>query len=378
MQVVDAVNDVFSRIMSQEIGGIAYDDKAALYPGATYPATEDPAYGSELLLIRKPEKGDGAEGGSGEQRPDGARGPVDYDNVRQLEALAIAARIKQLKGSLKVMEKATGELRPVRYSDMVILLRTTSGWDEEFKKVLEQQGIPVYITSKAGYFGALEVQELLQFLRVLDNPRQDIPLFGVMQSIFGGFTQEEIARIRSGSKGHSRKRMTLYEALKEVAQSGRMAEAGEEASAGESAGEETAGEETAGEETAGAGQYWQRALEAATVPEDMEPETELSQKADTFLQRIDHYRDLTPFTSIRDLLQRILDDYDYLNYVTALPAGSKRRANVEMLLTKASAFEKTSYFGLFHFIRYMEQLENTMWITVRRIPWTKMPMWCGS
>lgn len=358
VQVVDAVNDVFSRIMSQEIGGIAYDDKAALYPGATYPATEDPAYGSELLLIRKPEKGDGAEGGSGEQRPDGARGPVDYDNVRQLEALAIAARIKQLKGSLKVMGKATGELRPVRYSDMVILLRTTSGWDEEFKKVLEQQGIPVYITSKAGYFGALEVQELLQFLRVLDNPRQDIPLFGVMQSIFGGFTQEEIARIRSGSKGHSRKRMTLYEALKEVAQSGRMAEAGEEASAGESAGEETAGEETAGEETAGAGQYWQRALEAATVPEDMEPETELSQKADTFLQRIDHYRDLTPFTSIRDLLQRILDDYDYLNYVTALPAGSKRRANVEMLLTKASAFEKTSYFGLFHFIRYMEQLEK--------------------
>ena len=348
VQVVDAVNDVFSRIMSQEIGGIAYDDKAALYPGATYPATEDPAYGSELLLIRKPEKGDGAEGGSGEQRPDGARGPVDYDNVRQLEALAIAARIKQLKGSLKVMEKATGELRPVRYSDMVILLRTTSGWDEEFKKVLEQQGIPVYITSKTGYFGALEVQELLQFLRVLDNPRQDIPLFGVMQSIFGGFTQEEIARIRSGSKGHSRKRMTLYEALKEVAQRGRMAEAGEEASAGE----------TAGEETAGAGQYWQRALEAATVPEDMEPETELSQKAYTFLQRIDHYRDLTPFTSIRDLLQRILDDYDYLNYVTALPAGSKRRANVEMLLTKASAFEKTSYFGLFHFIRYMEQLEK--------------------
>ena len=348
VQVVDAVNDVFSRIMSREIGGIAYDDKAALYPGATYPATEDPAYGSELLLIRKPEKGDGAEGGSGEQRPDGARGPVDYDNVRQLEALAIAARIKQLKGSLKVMEKATGELRPVRYSDMVILLRTTSGWDEEFKKVLEQQGIPVYITSKTGYFGALEVQELLQFLRVLDNPRQDIPLFGVMQSIFGGFTQEEIARIRSGSEGHSRKRMTLYEALKEVAQSGRMAEAGEEASAGESA----------GEETAGAGQYWQRALEAATVPENMEPETELSQKADTFLQRIDHYRDLTPFTSIRDLLQRILDDYDYLNYVTALPAGSKRRANVEMLLTKASAFEKTSYFGLFHFIRYMEQLEK--------------------
>lgn len=324
IQVVDAVNDVFSRIMSREIGGIAYDDKAALYPGAVYPAQEDPAYGSELLLIRKPEKGEREESGIGEQHAEGAGVLVDYDNVRQLEALAIAARIKQLKGSLQVMEKSTGELRPVRYSDMVILLRTTSGWDEEFKKILEQQGIPVYITSKTGYFGALEVQELLQFLRVLDNPRQDIPLFGVMQSVFGGFTQEEIAQIRSGGEGHSRKRMTLYEALKEVAQSGRTVEEGEEISAGESAGEEA----------------------------------ELLQKADTFLQRIGHYRDLTPFTSIRDLLQRILDDYDYLNYVTALPTGSKRRANVEMLLTKASAFEKTSYFGLFHFIRYMEQLEK--------------------
>ena len=300
VQVVDAVNDVFSRIMSREIGGIEYDDKAALYPGATYPAAEDPVYGSEMLLIRKPENG---------------------DNVRQLEAMTIAARIKQLRGSLKVMEKSSGELRPVRYSDMVILLRTTSGWDEEFKKVLEQQGIPVYITSKTGYFGALEVQELLQFLRVLDNPRQDIPLFGVMQSVFGGFTQEEIARIRSGRSGHSRKRMTLYEALQQ------------EASAGVEAGE-------------------------TETPDRVRSELELSQKAKTFLERIDHYRDLTPFTSIRDLLQRILDDYDYLNYVTALPAGSKRRANVEMLLTKASAFEKTSYFGLFHFIRYMEQLEK--------------------
>lgn len=310
IQVVDAVNDVFSRIMSREIGGIAYDDKAALYPGAGYPAQEDPAYGSELLLIRKPEKGEREESGIGEQHAEGAGVLVDYDNVRQLEALAIAAHIKQLKGSLKVMEKSTGELRPVRYSDMVILLRTTSGWDEEFKKILEQQGIPVYITSKTGYFGALEVQELLQLLRVLDNPRQDIPLFGVMQSVFGGFTQEEIAQIRSGGEGHSRKRMTLYEALKEVAQSGRT------------------------------------------------EDTELSIKANDFLQRIDHYRNLTPYTSIRDLLQRILDDYDYLNYVTALPTGSKRRANVEMLLTKASAFEKTSYFGLFHFIRYMEQLEK--------------------
>ena len=328
VQVVDAVNDVFSRIMSRQIGGIAYDDKAALYPGATYPAAEDPAYGSELLLIRKPEKGEAAE------TIDGA---ADYDNVKQLEALAIAARIRQLKGSLKVMEKSTGELRPVKYSDMVILLRTTSGWDEEFKKILEQQGIPVYITSKTGYFGASEVQELLQLLRVLDNPRQDIPLFGVMQSVFGGFTQEEIAKIRSG-----RKRMTLYEALEEVAQS----KSEELIHPVVSVGSDTT---VTGQEI----RETERYNEA-----DITGEQSLQVKVKQFLETMDHYRDLTPYTSIRDLLQRILDDYDYLNYVTALPAGSKRRANVEMLLTKASAFEKTSYFGLFHFIRYMEQLEK--------------------
>ena len=44
--------------------------------------------------------------------------------------------------------------------------------------------------------------------------------------------------------------------------------------------------------------------------------------------------------------------------MTALPMGSRRRANVEMLFTKASDFEKTSYHGLFHFIRYIEQLEK--------------------
>ncbi len=328
VQVVDAVNDVFSRIMSRQIGGIAYDDKAALYPGATYPAAEDPAYGSELLLIRKPEKGEAAE------TIDGA---ADYDNVKQLEALAIAARIRQLKGSLKVMEKSTGELRPVKYSDMVILLRTTSGWDEEFKKILEQQGIPVYITSKTGYFGASEVQELLQLLRILDNPRQDIPLFGVMRSVFGGFTQEEIAKIRSG-----RKRMTLYEALEEVAQS----KSEELIPPVVSVGSDTT---VTGQEIRGTERYNEA---------DILGEQSLQVKVKQFLKTMDHYRDLTPYTSIRDLLQRILDDYDYLNYVTALPAGSKRRANVEMLLTKASAFEKTSYFGLFHFIRYMEQLEK--------------------
>ncbi len=291
-QVVEAVNEIFSRIMSRATGGLEYDDRAALYAGAAYPDNE--GCESEMLLARKPGAGEGI-------------------NARQAEARAIARRIRELKNSFQVTDKGSGGLRPVSYGDMVILLRTTSGWDEEFKEVLEGEGIPVYVTSKTGYFEALEVQELLQFLRVLDNPRQDIPLFGVMKSLFGGFSEEEIALIRAGRKGES-----LYEALR---------------ACGEGAVQEAAGGE----------------------PGEAE---HLSRKAADFLKRISQYRDVVVYLPIRDLLQRIVDDYDYLDYVTALPAGSRRRANVEMLFAKASDFEKTSYFGLFHFVRYMEQLEK--------------------
>ncbi len=284
-EVVRTVNDVFSRLMSKEIGGIDYDERAALYEGAVYP--EGTGYGSELLLVEKP----------------GKEEPMD---AREAEALGIAHRIKELKGSLQVTDKGTGELRPLCYSDCVILLRTTSGWDEVFKRVLEEQGIPAYIASKTGYFAALEVQELLQVLRVLDNPRQDIPLFGMMKSVFGGFSEEEIALIRGcGKEG------TLYEAVVEYAR----------------------GEEGVSDGT-------------------------LCEKARAFLEKVEGYRDCTVYLPVRELLQKLVEDFDYLDYVTALPGGGRRRANVEMLFTKASDFEKTSYFGLFHFIRYMEQLEK--------------------
>ena len=292
VQVVDAANEVFSRIMSGQTGGIDYDERAALYPGASYP--ENQGGESELLLSEKPDR-------------------ESELGAKQMEARIIAAKIKELRSGFQVTDKESGKLRPARFSDMVILLRTNRGWDEEFKEVLEEEGIPVYITSKTGYFGAAEVQELLQFLRVLDNPTQDIPLFGVMKSVFGGFSEEEIALIRSHRKGCS-----LYEALKEFA--------------GDS-------------------------VNAQRVEQDP-VELSLRNKVAIFLTTLRAYRSCTVYLPVRDLLTKIVTDFDYLNYVTALPAGSKRRANVEMLFTKASDFEKTSYFGLFHFVRYMDQLEE--------------------
>ncbi|MCM1120547.1 MAG: helicase-exonuclease AddAB subunit AddA [bacterium] len=318
-EVLDTVNGVFANLMSRDRGGIEYDDRAALYLGADYPAGED--YVSELLLTSKPEKGSG-------------------ESARAREARMIAARILRLRREGLVTDRDTGQLRPARYEDMVILLRTSSGWDEEFKEVLEAEGIPVHIASKTGYFAATEVQELLQLLRVLDNPTQDIPLFGVMKSVFGGFDEEEIALLRSG-----RQDVSLWAAVKDwVAEASRGEVETEEAPQDEAGARKVAGDK-AGE------------ADQATAAE-RERDRRLWEKCRRLVDRIDTYRGYTVYMPIRQLLETILREHDYLQYVTAMPAGSRRRANVEMLLTKASDFEKTSYFGLFHFVRYIEQLEK--------------------
>ncbi|HBA50918.1 MAG TPA: helicase-exonuclease AddAB subunit AddA, partial [Lachnospiraceae bacterium] len=330
VQVVDTVNDVFGRMMSSEVGGIVYDSRAALYPGAVYP--ENDGCVSELILVDKPDKGDDL-------------------SAKQAEALAIAHKIKLLRESFLVTDRGSGEERPVKYGDMVILLRTNSGWDEEFKEVLEQEGIPVYITSKTGYFAAVEVQELLQVLRVLDNPCQDIPLFGVMKSIFGGFTEEEAARIRSHAKG-----CCLYEALKKFAEDYGDYEGGNQGIIPEPCISEAETKATM------KGPEEDDIVIKGKEPEEREiPDGDmacLGEKAAAFLRMIASYRAYTVYLPIRELLTKLINDFGYLDYVTALPTGSKKRANVEMLLTRASDFEKTSYFGLFHFIRYMGQLEK--------------------
>lgn len=308
-QVLTSVNAVFSQMMRKELGGIDYDEKAALYPGAAYPENPGSADGSrrtegenntELLLFPEIEKGK-EEKGSGEELAD------RIDPKRQ-EAYGIARRIKELTDSFLVTDKETGELRRTYYKDIVILLRTTAGWDETFKTVLEEEGIPVHVTSRTGYFAAAEIQELLHFLRVLDNPLQDIPFYGVLHACFGSFSEEEIAAV----KAQFPKEKYLYDAV-----------------------------------TAYAGQE-----------KDEPMPGRLSERLSSFLGEIERYRDMAVYMPVHELLQTIIREYSYLSYVQAKPGGGRRRANVEMLLVKAADYEKTSYYGLYHFLRYIEQLEK--------------------
>ena len=283
-EVLDATNTVFSQIMDASFGGITYDEAAALYYGATYYPVEG-NYDSELLLIEKPEKD-------------------DLDNAKEREATVIAHKIKELVGKQLVYDKNTGKTRYASYKDIVILLRSNKGWDDVFKKILTYEMIPCHTESKSGYFDTVEVRNVIEFLKVIDNPKQDIPLFGVMTSVFGGFSDEEMAAIK-GAGNQMEITEDLYDTVKWYAK--------EKADA-------------------------------------------LAQKVKDFLEMISEYRMKARYMPIRQLLQQLFTRFHYVAVVSAMKGGEQRRANVELLLQKASAYEQTSYFGAFHFVRYLQQI----------------------
>ncbi len=289
--ILDSVNFIFRQIMDESLGGVSYDDETALYAGADYPPSgADNA--TQLLLLEK-EEGQAAQ----------TEGETDD---KALEACMIAGRIKELMREFTVKDEETAQMRKVRYGDIVILLRTNAGWDDVFRRVLAAHGIPCHAASKTGYFSATEVSSVLHVLRVIDNPLQDIPLIGMLHSVFGQFTKEETAIIRAAAHD-GREKMHYYDALKWYAANG-------------------------------------------SAP--------LCAKAAAFLEKLARYREMVCVTPIQEFLRFLLSDNGYLAYIAALPAGEQRLANVEMLLEKAADFGKTSYFGLFHFIRYIEQMEK--------------------
>ena len=154
--------------MTKELGEITYDEKAALYVGADY--EEKPGMETEVLLVNTAE--DFSE-----------QTEVREASDRELEARAIAARIKQLVGAHPVFDKKSGAYRPAKYSDIVILTRSLKGWTDVFTEVLNQEGIPTFTGSKEGYFETREIRTILDYLRILDNPRQDIPFAAVLTPV---------------------------------------------------------------------------------------------------------------------------------------------------------------------------------------------------
>lgn len=320
--VLDPINYIFEKIMVKTLGDITYDDKAALHVGASFIEEEGVSKDTEVIVVgeivelseeekeelARQARAEGEDVSDDDSQDGTSAGLSDY-TVKELEAKAVAKRIRELTDpltGLKVVDKdkdGNSILRTARLSDIVILFRSMTGWSDVFVDVLLSEGIPAYADTQSGYFSTMEIRTILNILKVLDNPRQEIPLAAVIHSPIFQMSSEDLAKLKIDHKD-----MELYDNLVWYLENGQ--------------------------------------------------EEQLKAKVEAFFAFLEKYRKLVGYTPIYELISEIIEDTNYYYYVKAMPAGERRASNIEMLIKRAIDFEATSYSGLFDFNRYIEKLEK--------------------
>lgn len=295
--VLTSTNFVFKQVMDESLGEIAYDDDAALvYGNFSYDEKPIDQPHTELILIDRDGK---------EEATDETGENIEDIEATRLEARLYAEKIKSWIGKKKekafqVIDKETEQYRDVQYRDIVILLRSLTGAPtivDEFKK----QGIPVHAELRTGYFEAIEIQVMLNMLKVIDNPYQDIPLASVLRSPIVGLDEEILTNIRlQDNKGH------FYDALKKYA--GLQEEA--------------------------------------------------SERVNHFLSQLDAFRKLAKEEGLSTLIWTIFERTGYYDFVGGIPGGRQRQANLRALYDRARSYEATSFRGLFRFLRFIERMQE--------------------
>ncbi|PID14368.1 helicase-exonuclease AddAB subunit AddA [Sporosarcina sp. P34] len=292
-EVLDATNFIFRQIMGTRVGEIEYDDAAALKYGAQYPEKDVSA---GLTILYENEEEDMSQEQEAQQEL----------KKSQVEARCIAQKIKAWKDQqAQVADAFSGTQRPLEYRDIVILMRSMT-WSSEIADELKAAGIPVYVSLSSGYFDAIEVMIMLNTLRVIDNPYQDIPLVSVLRAPFVGMTENELAQIRLVNRN-----ATFYEALQVFMQTG------------------------------GAG---------------VNPATQ--QKLQRFFLLLEDWRNMARHGSLSELIWQVYQDTHYYEMVGILPNGKQRQANLRALHDRAMAYEKTSFRGLFRFLRFIDRMRK--------------------
>lgn len=303
--VLECANDVFSHIMNKNFSGIGYDESVRLNAGFPYPEYSDSNYGDEankstdVILISSENE--------------------EEATTRELEADRLAKLIEEIVASgVNVYDSDENIYRPAEYRDIVILTRSVTGWADTFADALMDRGIPAYTDSSTGYFSVREIQVILSVLTIVDNPVQEISLAAAMMSYFGGFTAAELGMVRKLGREHADKNThnNLYEHLKAVAVLG------------------------------GADKIQETDVK------------QLSGKCALFLAKLTEYRDKSSVESLYDLCWEMIYDSGYYDYVGTMPAGAQRQANLNVLLERAAGYGKSSYSGLFNFLRYIERLKK--------------------
>ena len=275
-EVTAGVNYVFRQLMNEQISGMCYDENEALKRTAAYP----PANGHEpefLIVDTTPSE----------------NGKVDADVA---EAQAIAARIKELVGTLSV---GGDEPRPLRYSDCCVLLRSRR---PAFLKVFEQYGIPIAADDAGAFFNTAEIRLALSLLRCIDNPLQDVPLAAWLMSPLCGFTPDDMAAIRL-----CRPDTALYNAL--------------------------------------------------TAARTRSTDPLLAQRCRDAVAFLERYRTLACQMTVDRLLLRLYEDTALPELMSARADGERRRRNLQLLQEQCHRFDQSGFRSLSAFIRYIDRLQ---------------------
>lgn len=298
-EVLAATNYIFRQLIDEEVGEIAYEDDAELiYANLMYDQMTLADADAEVVIIDR----EAQEDASVEQ----AENLEDLEKA-QIEARAYATRIQQWIGNkdtppMQVIDKATGAKRSIEYRDIVILMRSMT-WAPTIMEELKQQGIPVYAELSTGYLEAIEIKIMLSLLKVIDNPKQDIPLASVLRSPIVGLNEEDLAQIRL-----AKKRTSYYEALQSYVNQ--------------------------------------------TPSEVKRVQTEL------FLTQLKDWRLQARQGALAELIWQIYRDTGYYDFVGGIPGGRQRQANLRALYDRARGYEATSFRGLFRFLRFIDRMEE--------------------
>ncbi|WP_010294819.1 helicase-exonuclease AddAB subunit AddA [Clostridium senegalense] len=296
-EVINAVNYIFKNIMSEQLGELDYTEEESLNLGADYEELEDGVCGGPVEVMLFENENILEENGDVEE---------EEISTIELEARAVGQKIKEFiegKNNFKVFDKNLKEYRIPQYKDIVVLLRATSSYAPIFSEELKKIGIPVYTDANDGYFNTLEIKTMISLLEIIDNPKQDIPLLAVLRSPIGGFSSEDIVNVRLNSP-----ETDIYDALKNYIE-----------------------------------------LE----------HTELTKKISGFLDKLDIWRKKSLIVPIDELIWNLYMETGYYGYVGAMPTGEKRQANLRMLFQRAKQYDKTSYKGLFNFIKFIDKVKST-------------------
>ncbi len=285
-EVVNLVNNLFEKIMSEKLGDINYTDEEALKAGFEYPPFENDGYirNPEILSVSTLEADDDV-----------------LDTKIGLEARLVACKIRETVGKFMVFDVGKKKYRPAEYRDFAVLLRSPRGRTEDIEAEFKAFDIPYFSDVGSGLFDAHETELLISMLMITDNPLQDIPLIGFMRSLPGGFDENELLEIRK-----CKEKAYFYNAVKECSKG----------------------------------------------------EDELAEKCKKFIDMIAGWRAFSRVAPVTALIARIMEDTAFEAYISALPGGKNRLANIELFTEHGRRFENADVKGLFAFLKYINEQQG--------------------